>query len=337
MGKRNNLKSNSRVYTIARRISIVIEVVAYLIFIFGVVGTIVSFIYIFILFSKQDCAYTNAISIFGTFATVSIIPFLGILAPIIISYKDSISKIENDLAKCQDIVLQFKKLPEGADMNSAQLLQAALLEERGVLEEAEISTEQLQYKTLLDYSWLINVNFKQDISEFYRITLCDMEIVNFNYNSNSSTKQTLRDINKVTNCPCIIRDVSGANLENEGEQIYIFFDKDLENPNDKGIEDFLFCDNQMMLKRCLRFKLNFAPKDFSNEGKISFPITKKVSSSFLNDMLRRRQVETALEFKLSANKDGKLIDTQIINVSFKIVKDLTWCRYLKFKKKILNR
>ena len=352
MNKKNNFKNKTAWYYFGFILTIILEVIFYIIFACGIIGTSCSFVYIWIYYIQKSCLLDSAIAAFGAFSAVSIIPLLSVAVSVVVSYKSLISEIENDLAKCQNMTIQFKKLPCGADLASARLLQAAIYEEYMLERQAKLSKCKTRRKrrkvynefgfpkkSLSDYYYQININFRQDLSEFYRISLSWLELFEISSGAaNNYLRLPIRTIGNVGARPCVIKDISGTNCPNEGEQIYIFLDKEDMTPTAEEIESFLSGRNvrDLLIKRCVRFTLNFAKKDDSHSGALMFPMTRKIINYFLELALRRRQILGELEIRLTEKKDDNVAQAQIDDVSFTICRRLNWANYLKYKKAIIK-
>lgn len=344
------MKNSKCVYIIGVVLTSILEIILYLVFICGIVGTMASFVCIWVQIFNGSSCIENPVTDFGVFATVSIIPFLSVLASFLLSYKNSINEIETDLVRCQDMTVQFKKLPNGADLASARMLQSAIYEESLISKEVELKKckfkkkkydATIPIKTLKDFCFLVNINFKQDLSEFYHITPCEVELLTVNCNKiDNVSKLVLRNIDNVHLRPCVVKDMAGSRLHNEGEQIYIFI---AANPNAPKEQEISSCisgsvnGDGALTKRVLRFSLNFAKKDFTVRRPLMFAITRKLINLFLENSLRHRQILVDLEYRLSSNENNYVAEAQILDVSFRVRRNLKWVKYLKAKKRVLNR
>lgn len=298
------------------------------------------------------CYFNDHLANLGIYASLSLIPISSIVISFVLACRTFVNEVENDLAKGSNIQVQIKKLPHGAGVNSAKYLQEAQLL------ESQICQEKCPNKLLSNYKYEIDIFYKQEISEFFILSLFDVELLNFVSNNNMEYKVksfSLRNANNVMDAPCIIKDNAGANAEKEGEQIVVFLSNDLLEKNEKNIEDYLYGKTktgERLIKRTLRFKMNFLKKNFSQKNKVIFPITRNLIEFFTKSSLKRRIIVAEIEFRLAEEKsflskqtttktfstfNSSVKGLEIIDVSYKIYRDVSWVKYVDKRVKRIEK
>lgn len=199
----------------------------------------------------------------------------------------------------------------------------------------------------------INLSFQQDVAEAYRISVCDVQLYYTTQRQlpiDKLPRVILRDIKHILLSPCAIIDNTGVIPQHsvEGEQIVIFLEKVWGQKKGAEITEL---QAYAPKKTVFRIGLNFLKKDFTHKNLILFPITRKITNYFLHCALRRRIVEVELEFRqpdyrsvFSRQTDAPgfcsynsfVYGMQVTNISFKIIKNVEWARYIDARLRVCN-
>lgn len=346
---KNTVKGNRVRYLILVVITGIIDALLYLLVFSSLAGMGYS-IYRIIecIFAEDFCRYNEYLTNLGIYASLSLIPISSLVISFILACRTFVNEVENDLARGSNIQVQIKKLPRGAGINSARYLQEAQIF------EGQACQKSCFRKTLSNYEYEIDIFYKQEISEFFILSLFDVELLNFTVDGEGKCNDKsllLRNVRNIMDAPCVIKDNAGANADKEGEQIIIFLSNNAVNEN---IEDYLYGKTktgERLIKRVLRFKMNFLKKNFSQKNKVIFPITRNLIEFFTKSSLKRRIVVAEIEFRLAEEKsflarqtttksfstiNSSVKGLDIVDVSYKIHRDVSWVKYVDKRMKIIE-
>ncbi len=324
-------------YKIGVFVTFLLEMIIMLIFLISIIGMLRTGALI-LLTPSDNCEFNSIVARFGVYSATSLLPILTIVITLVIEYNHVFQEIENDLARCRDLNIQIKQLPAGAGLDSFSGLEKAVENENPFLVKNGVGQPS---GILLDYGCQILINFRQELTELYQITLCEAF---FQESEKSKKKFVLRKPvpETIKSAPVAVRDNSGTKQLTEGEQISIFIRKDVHN---KELEKYLYGPMDTTKKFC--FALNFKKNDNSFGKWVPFFHFRYIVHKALKASLFRRQVFVRIEYKLqNKGKEDSSIqietknyrtynnyiqDLHIMDVTLSIERRLEWVEYLRTK------
>ncbi len=347
MKTNSTTKDKNKRYGSAFIVTVVLESLLYLIVIGSALAMVASLLCAIYYYAVQNCCYgEKCITFFGIFATVSFVPILGLVATMISAYRNSLSEIEGDLAKCTGIEVQFRLLPYYANTDTFLELQQSVNEERKVLSKMEEykqkDLDSLISEYIIDYDYQVVLDFKQDLAELYKITLCDLKVVDADKPEKSPL--IIRDKECITSSVSVVKDLSGIKRDKfAGEHACVFVKRNEDNERTlKGLKEYI--KNIDIYSRKLICTLNFQKREFLGRRRL-FPISRKLLDNILTHSLRRKifVVELAFDSFKRQFQSGPMIvlnntvfELNITNVSFGIAHNLSWSKYLAQKLKMVG-
>ena len=339
--KTNTTENKNMRYGSAIGVTVILEILLYVIVIGSTIAMVASLgcaIHFYII-RNIGCG-NQWMTLFGIFATVSFVPLLGFVATMISAYRNSLSEIEGDLAKCTGIEVQFRQLPRSANIDTYLELQQSVKEERKVLEALGFDKEKLDAisENIVDYAYQVVLDFKQDLAELYTITLCDLKFVD-----DDAQVKIIRNKESIMNSISIVKALSGLKRNvSVGEHACVFVRRD--ESNESTIENLInLLNNGNTPYRRLVCTLNFQKREFLGKKRV-FPISRMLLDSIMRASFRRKMFVTIFDFDALKPRNHQtagttfknfVYDLNITNISFIITHDLSWSDYLVNKFKLM--